>query len=355
MRKCRRYSVSVLLLLFFGSLSATAQDSDWNRQISQLSGMVHTQTSGDYRLGPGDLLEIKVYGADGLGEAVRISSSGAISLPYLGRMQVSDMTPAELEEHMAALITEKKLVRDPQVSVFISEYRSQAVFVLGAVRQPGQYVMTRPFRMIDALALAGGLVVDRAADYALLQRQVNADQESPPASSPSGAADGSENQSMASGPPPKTESISIRIGLEELLEKGNLALNIPIQGGDVIQVPERELTLFYIIGEVGRPGAYELADGEPLLLSQALAWAGGPRNTAKADKGILLRYEGAERKEIKVDFGAIIKGKKPDLQVQAEDVIFIPGSKIKTIGYGLLGVIPTTVSGASTAIYRRRY
>ena len=171
-----RYAVMLLLLFLNGPLFLAAQDSDWNRQITEMSAMNPAQTTGDYRLGPGDLLEITVAGADELGGKVRISSSGTISLPYIGLMQLTNLTAAELEQRLAASLVEKKLIKSPQVSVFISEYQSQPVFVMGAVQRPGQYMMTRQLRVIDALALAGGLVMENAAHYAILQRRVESEQ-----------------------------------------------------------------------------------------------------------------------------------------------------------------------------------
>ena len=102
-----------------------------------------------------------------------------------------------------------------------------------------------------------------------------------------------------------------------------------------------------MIGDVGRPGTYELPQDRRVLVSQGLAKAGGPTRTAKMNSGILVRYdELGERQELAVNFSDILKGKKADFPIQNNDVIFIPGSTAKEIGYGLLGVIPSTISRA---------
>jgi polysaccharide export outer membrane protein len=188
-------------------------------------------------------------------------------------------------------------------------------------------MMTHQLSLLDALTMAGGLMMDRASDYALLQR---------------GGAGGEANT-----PDPEGDAEVVRIDLKPLLEGGDLSLNIQLAGGDVLHVPERKIEVYYVVGEVGRAGAFELPVKQKVLVSQALAQAGGPGKTAKMSDGILVRYEGnGNRQELSVDFEAILKGKKPDFQVGANDIIFVPGSTAKTIGYGLLGIIPGTIQGA---------
>jgi len=135
------------------------------------------------------------------------------------------------------------------------------------------------------------------------------------------------------------------VNLKDLLENGKLDLNVPITGGDVVQIPERHIERFFVIGDVNRPGAYELPREEELFISQALAEAGGPMRTAKASKAVLVRWdEEGRRQELAVNVEDILKGKQPDMALHPNDVLFLPGSTAKSIGYGLLGVIPGTLS-----------
>lgn len=303
---------------------ALGQESDWNERITQMSFL--QKRGADYRLGSGDLIEVSVFGVDKFTHTLRINSSGTISLPFVGTVEASGMTTAEVETHLKTLLEEADLIRDPQVAVFVKEYRSQPVFVLGAVRSPGQYMMTERLRLIDVIAMAGGLDLSKAAEEVLIRRAPE-DDALPGAGGSAGT--NSEDPEM------------IRINLKELLESGTVALNVPIQGGDVIQVPERVQELFYIIGEVNRPGAFSLPDDQELLLTQALAWAGGPQKTAKADSGILVRYDPqGNRQELAVRINRILRGQSPDFVVQPNDVIFIPGSNVRTLGYGFLGWLP---------------
>ncbi len=318
----------------WGQVPVDQANLDWNERIRQLSFL--NRTDSEYRLGSGDLFEVRVYGVEGFQYDMRVNSRGLITFPFLGAVEARGMTPAELEDQIRVKLA-AGLIRNPQVSVFVKEYRSQPVFVLGAVKLPGQYQVVTQLNLVDVIAMAGGLVPEKAAERAFVQRRIKAEDT---VSEPPTTDLQARNTDMSRG------SV-VEIDLQELLEKGDLSLNIPIRGGDVIHVPERKRDLFYIVGEVTRAGAYEIPPKNTVLVSQAIAWAGGPMKTAKLNKGILVRYDGnGGRQEIAVNFKHIIEGKKSDFRVQPNDIVFIPGSTAKTIGYGLLGAIPTTASGA---------
>ena len=322
----------VVLVLSVGFNSGQVFDNrqnskDWNEQIHQLSFL--NRTDSEYQLGSGDLIEVSIFGIEDFKYNLRINSRGEITLPFVGTVDAAGVTPAELELTLKGQF-ETDLIHNAQVSVFVQEYRSQPVFVLGAVAQPGQYQIIYQLNLVDVLAMAGGLIVDKAADRATVQR---------PAVVEKGKAAGTSSGEVTAN--------VVTIDLKSLFEDGDLSLNIPIQGGDVVHVPERKVNLFFVVGEVNRSGVYEIPPKNDIFVSQAIAWAGGPMKTAKLNKGILVRYEGnGERQEMTVNFEDIMKGKANDFAVQPNDIVFIPGSTFKTIGYGLLGVIPATASGA---------
>ena len=325
-------------LIFAALLSAPgppAQELLPNGQAGQISSLNTDLGIDDYRLGPGDLLEITVFGVTDLTQVTRVSSSGSISLPFLGKIKVEDLSTAELEDALTEKIDEQKLIRDPQVTVFVKEYRSQPVYVLGAVNQPGQYMVTHQLRLLDLITMAGGLDAKRNGDYILLQRK--------------GSGRATSGEAGGSGSSTGNQSQPVQIDIKRLLERGDMSLNVTVRGGDVIQVPERKIEVFYVVGEVGRAGAFELPkeSEREVLATQALALAGGPMKTAKMGSGLLIRYnQGGQPQREKVDFGAILKGKKPDFSLRPNDIIFVPGSNMKTLGYGLLGIVPGTISGA---------
>ncbi len=386
--------VFLTLLVLLAQTAVAQQPSEqssttWNQKIQQLSfGGAGGQ---EYRLGNGDLIEINVFGVENFKQQVRVNSSGSVTFPYVGTVQVAGMTPTEVEEKMRSLLDEK-YIKNPQVTVFVAEYRSQPVFVLGAVQKPGQYQITSSLQLVDAIALAGGLNTETAAGYAIIQRRPRdqaaaasgqldqagqtgqpMDGKAAQAARPTQPQPAQAAQSAGPAEGPQTVKASqtgqtgqvaqasvatsgvagtgnpetIRIDLRELLERGRMDLNIPIQGGDVVQIPEKQIARFYVIGDVNRPGAYELPTENQLFVTQALAWAGGPMRTAKKSKGVLVRYdERGGRQEMAINVDDIMKGKNPDITVMPNDVIFLPGSTAKSIGYGLLGVLPGTASSA---------
>jgi len=272
------------------------------------------RANAEYRLGPGDLIEVGVFGVDEYRHSIRISSSGVVRLPLIDPVTAAGLTAAQLEERIAELLG-TGVIKNPQVSVFVKEYRSQPVYVLGAVRTPGQYQITGQMRVVDAISMAGGAQTG-ADDEVTIQRP---------------RADGGEQ--------------TIAVDLSKILETGDLQQNVIVQGGDVINVRSRPIETIYVIGEVNRAGAFTKAPKQPVRVSQLIALAGGPMKTANTSKGILVRYnEAGQRSEVPLDVQAIIKGKSPDIFVQANDVIFIPGSTMKSLGYGVLQVVPGTVA-----------
>jgi polysaccharide export outer membrane protein len=281
------------------------------------------KADAEYRLGPGDLIEVSVFGVDSYRHALRISALGMIKLPLVDPITAVGLTAAELEQRLTSVL-DGQVIRNPQVSVFVKEYRSQPVFILGAVKNPGQYQIAMPLKIVDVLSMAGGLL-PTADDVAVIERRAPEGQSNP--------AD------------PSRSDENVKVNLKELLEKGDLSLNVPVRGGDVIHVQERLTKVFYIIGEVQRAGIYQLPAKQNLRVSQAVAGAGGPMKTAKMSAGILVRYDDkGDRQELSVNFSEILKGKAEDFLVRADDIIFVPGSQFKNIGYGLLGIVPSTVS-----------
>ncbi len=297
-----------------------SQQLSWNKKIEQFG---FTSSLGiDHGVGPGDLLEIHVLGVEELHQLERVNAQGEITVAHLGSLKVAGRTVADLEELISNGLERKELVVNPQVSVTIKEYRSQPVFVLGAVNTPGQYQVTGPLTLIEALALAGGIDEGKAAGHVLLRR------------------------AKSKGGPEGTKPEIIRVKLSALLEGQEAQENVAILGGDTINVPMRVVQMFYLIGDVNQPGAYEFPASGELHLTQALAWAGGAMKTAKSAKSILFRYEEAgQREQIPINVKRILEGKEDDWLIRPEDVIFVPGSASKNILYSMMGIIPRTVSG----------
>jgi len=290
---------------------------DLNERLRSMSAT--TRFSQDYFLGPSDVIQVTVFGIEELKQKeITLDSEGRISLPFIDQVQLLGLTPREAEVKIATLY-EASVMKNPQVSLSVKEYRSQFINVMGAVFKPGIYQLTRRCFLVDALSMAGGLLAEKAESKAVITR----------------AGDMRE---------------MIEIDLEQLLEKGDVSLNIPIYAGDVVSVPERIEHFYYVLGDVNRGGAFEIKKGESITLSKALASAGGLMFTAKTDSVAILRQNpDGTSTQVPVDVKKILKGKADDMELAQNDVVFIPGSTTKTIGQGLLrsigGVLSALIYG----------
>ncbi len=298
---------------------------DLNERLRALSGAA--RFSQDYLLGPGDIIQVNVFGIEDLkNKELPLDSEGKISLPFIDDVVLIGLTPRESEIKISTLY-EASVMKHPQVAVSVKEYRSQFVNVLGAVLKPGTYQLNRRAFLVDALAMAGGLLTEKAEAKVFIH---HAGLASP---SPAEKVAGVESKE------------SLEIDLVQLLEKGDTSLNVPIYAGDVISVPERIERFYYVLGDVNRGGAFEIKKGESVTLSKALASAGGMMVTAKGGKTAIIRHnaDGSTR-QIPIDIKKVLKGTTEDVELAQNDVVFVPGSTTKTIGRGVLGGIGGVLS-----------
>jgi len=237
-----------------------------NNQI--LSAASFNTDPSDYLLGAGDLLQISVFESKDLDTKARVSSRGYITLPLIGQMKVKGMTAREAEVKIEQAYKQKYL-KDPHISIFVQEHFSQRVTLMGQFKNPGTFDYLSKMRLLDVLALGGGLT-DQAGRTAQVRR-------------------------MPSGDSP---SKTFLVDLDMMIREGHSELNIEINGGDVIFVPEAGV--YFVDGAVGRPGAYPIKRSTNLV--EALAQAGGLKPYAKGDSVILVRYLGnGDRKVLDLD------------------------------------------------------
>jgi len=193
--------------------------------------------SGDYRIGEEDLIRINVFDHPELSVDARVSKSGNITFPLLGQLKVAGLTTREMEQQLVTELEAGAYVRNPQVSVLITEYQSQKVAVMGQVAKPGQYSLAKENKVLDLLAQAGGVLNELAADQASLLRH-----------------DGTKQA----------------IDLHALFE-GDPSQNPTVAAGDTIYVPKAPV--FYIYGQVQRAGVYRLERN--MTVYQAISAGGG--------------------------------------------------------------------------------
>jgi polysaccharide export outer membrane protein len=270
----------------------------------------------DYKIGPEDLLEISVFEEEKLNKIVRVSSQGNISLPLLGILRVKDLTANELEKEIRDLLAEKYF-QDPHVSVFIKEYRSQRISVIGAVEKPGVFDVTGQKTVLDILPIAGGLKNDAGQLLFLIR---------PPRPEEEVTKEKRDSDEQA----PKT----FVIDLEELLIQGDLTLNLPLNHGDVINIPVSGK--IFVGGEVKSPGGFPL-QGKKMSISQAITLAGGLKYEANGSETKIFRYseKSNEREILSANVYAIQKGEIEDTYLKENDVVIVPKSGVKGFLTGL--------------------
>ncbi len=239
----------------------------------------------DYMVGEGDVLKVTVYNHDDLTTTARVGGDGTIPFPLVGEVHVGGLTLPQISEKLASLLADDYVV-DPQVSIFVQEFRSKKAFIMGEVEKPGFHVLSGNTTLLELLSVAGGVTQD-AGDKATIKRKCQS--------------------------PDKTET-TIVVDLKSLLQKGDTSLDVPIMDGDSIYISKSGV--FYVTGQVTKTGAYKYEEG--LTVIKAVTLAGG--FTAIASKGsvrIMRKVNGSEE---------VIEDVKMDDKILPDDVIVVPES-----------------------------
>jgi polysaccharide export outer membrane protein len=245
-------------------------------------------------IGPGDEVEIAVYGAPDLSGHTRVSAGGNVSIPLIGYVQIAGLSSSEAEGAIEAKLRQDKVLNDPQVSVYVKEYTSSGISVAGEVAKPGFYSAIGPHRLYDVLQAAGG-PTDRAANKVMIAHR------------------------------DETDATTLDISKDPAQMA---ASNIELQPGDTVVVPKAGIV--YVLGEVNRPGGYVLNSTGGITALQVVAAAGGPTHVASAGKTRLLRRTETGFQEEPVNLKKLLRGKARDIAVHDQDILFIPSSGIKT-------------------------
>lgn len=252
------------------------------------------QPRGDaYIVGPKDVLSVSVVGVEALTRpSITVDADGTFDFPYVGRVQAAGLSVRGIEESLVTRLSKGGLILNPQVSVTVEKYRSQSVYVLGAVQEPGQITLEGNASIMSAIAKAGSMTRDAGSFVLVNRRKAGLVGDGP----------------VTDGAGPQTEQI--RISRKDL-ELG-VVRDFLLRDGDTLVVPKAQV--FFVTGYVKAPGQFVMED-ENLTVLQAISMAGGPTERAATNRARVQRVVDGKRVEMRV--------KMSDL-VQPNDTIVVP-------------------------------
>jgi polysaccharide biosynthesis/export protein len=284
-------------------------------------------------IGPNDLIAVSVYGAPELTRTIRVSTDGLIRLPMVKqKIAARGLMPAELESKIAEALADEEILVDPAVTVTIAEYHSRPISVAGAVKRPITFQAVGKTTLLEALTRAEGLNTDAGSEILISRPARN-------------------------GLPPVVE----RIRVNGLIDAADPALNVTLEGGEEIRVPQ--VGRVFVVGNVKKPGAFRMEDGFGMTVLKALAMAEGLAPYATREAYVYRRgfspapgltqttqqLAQQSAQEVPIDLRKILDRKSPDVALGANDIFYIPDNRKSRIAMGVLdktlGFATSTASG----------
>jgi polysaccharide export outer membrane protein len=268
-------------------------------------------------IGPGDLIDLTVFDVPELVLKVRVDSTGVVSLPLMGDLKLAGMTIRDAQRFIARELVERQMVKEPQVSLFIEEFATQGITVYGEVNGPGIYPLMGPHHLYDVISAAGGLTLKSGRTVTVLHV---------------GQRDNPQVVVLAN---------------ENVNENSVEYANVPVYPGDTVIVSKAGMV--YVLGEVNKPGAFLMEDNTSISVLKATALAGGTTKLASLKGSMILRKSLAGTTQTRIPLDKIYHGKAADLQLHAEDIVFVPLSNVRNYGaMGLQGAIQAAVYSVYT-------
>ena len=300
------------LPLLLASAQQVQRPAESNSADSMPSAYATVQSDGAAVIGTDDVITIEALNVEEISKAWKVGGGGDLSLPIVGRVHAAGMTAGQLEEELSTRL--KQFVRNPQVTVFISEFHGHPATVSGAVEKPGVVQLQGPTSLFEVLVAAGG--TKEAGPTVTLTRGRE-----------SGTIPNPNARTTVDG----AYSV-IELPLKQVLQKDSPEANLAVVAGDVVMVSKDQKLrrMVYVAGEVNRPGAIELVTQSKVSFSQALAMAGGLTHVASPGKTILrhIDKEGLETTSVRVDAKRILSGQQKDMALEDGDIVIVPSSRV---------------------------
>ncbi len=302
--KSKLTSLSALLLLALSSAYGFAQDRvvPTEARIEGPPSVPQTRPDAvssagaarDLRIGAGDLLEVSLYGMPDFKTDVRVSSGGEISLPMLGTVSVRGLSVEQGATLIERNLSEKGIFNDPHITVFVKEYATQGISVLGEVQKPGIYPLLGERNLYDAISSAGG-TTPKAGRFVMVTRRND---------------------------PQHPLQVPLLSGADSMKN------NVTVEPGDTIVVSKAGVV--YVVGDVHQPGGFVMENGNDITVLKAIALAQGTNPNAKLDGARVIRKTAEGPQDVPLSLKKIMAAQAPDIQLQADDVVFVPGSAAKS-------------------------
>lgn len=250
-----------------------------------------TLLPADAPISVGDVLQISEFNTPSLSGNARVGADGKISLPLIGDIAIAGLTSHEAQDAIEKKLIDRGMIKNPQVSVFVSLYATQDISVLGEVARPGVYPYAQHHTLLDVVSAAGGLTPTAGSAATVYHR------------------DDPEHKH------------SLVLDLVAAHQGGN---NPVLQAGDTVVV--KKAALVYVVGDVMRPGGFPLDPTQRVTVVQAIAMAWGTGQYAALPRAKLIRESGQGRVEIDLNLKRILDGRAADLALQDHDILYIPRS-----------------------------
>jgi polysaccharide export outer membrane protein len=290
--------LTISFLAIAVATSASAQRQATVNHGSGATSLSETSNLPVEKIGRDDLIGITVYDAPELTRTVRVGSDGDIRLPMLRKhIPAAGLYPAELENSITKALTGESVLVDPIVTVSVVEYRSRPISVVGAVKNPVTFQATGTVTLLDAISQAQGLTENAGSEILVSRQTANAND--------------------------KSVLLIQRIPVRGLMSGEDTTLNLHLEGGEEIRVPEAGRV--FVLGRVKKPGAFFITDGSESSVMKALALSEG-LDTFPSHKAYIYRVEGSSggRNEIPIELKNIMNRKSPDVPLLANDILYVP-------------------------------
>ncbi len=242
------------------------------------------------RIGSGDLLRVSVFGAADYNHDVRVADDGTVILPLIGEMHAAGLTTRQLAADLQSRLSQGGFFNNPQVGVFVREYATQGVSVLGEVKMPGVYPLLGARTLFDLISAAQGTTQAAGNQVSIIHRDR----------------------------PQQPEIVKLTYDV-----KGAAQSNVPVLPGDTIIV--QRASMMYVVGNVQKPTGIAMVD-PGLTVLKAIALAQGIAPNAALDKARLVRKTSDGEIAIPLQLKKMLAAQVPDMRVEPEDILFIPNS-----------------------------